>query len=212
MVSRLSLPILFGFLVTSGLFYLMQYLISGGKSAVTPDLYGRIVEIVRIKEDRELILPPPRLIEPPIPEVVPEIPRPALTGEKVISIYEIPPLGPVTPPKQTGQIWSDGDYLPVVKVQPQYPRRALSRGLTGWVVVEFTVTAYGNVINPVIVANCAWAQTPVRSPCFDSPNNVFDRTAANAVVKFKYKPRVIDSQAVEVSGVQNRIIFDLAEG
>ena len=35
---------------------------------------------------------------------------------------------------------SDGEYLPIVKVQPVYPRRALSRGIEGYVIVEFTVT------------------------------------------------------------------------
>ena len=33
-----------------------------------------------------------------------------------------------------------GDYLPIVKVAPIYPRRALSRGIEGWVLLEFTVT------------------------------------------------------------------------
>ena len=34
----------------------------------------------------------------------------------------------------------DGEYLPIVKVAPVYPRRALQRGIEGFVIVEFTVT------------------------------------------------------------------------
>ena len=39
----------------------------------------------------------------------------------------------------------DGEYLPIVKVQPIYPRRALQRGIQGYVIVEFTVTKNGSV-------------------------------------------------------------------
>ena len=46
---------------------------------------------------------------------------------------------------------SDGEYLPIVKVAPVYPSRALSRGLEGFVIVEFTVTRQGTVRDPVVV-------------------------------------------------------------
>ena len=108
---------------------------------------------------------------------------------------------------------SDGEYLPIVKVQPQYPRRALQRGLTGWAIVEFTVTAQGTVRDPVTVANCGWIQNArSEEECFDSPNTVFDRAAENAALKFKYKPKIVDGEPVETAGVQNKITFQLTEG
>lgn len=108
---------------------------------------------------------------------------------------------------------SDGEYLPIVKVAPVYPRRALSRGMTGWAIVEFTVTKEGTVIDPVVVENCAWIKTPdTKGECVDSPNAVFDRAAIQAALKFKYKPKVIDGEPVETAGVQNKISFDLFDG
>ena len=38
---------------------------------------------------------------------------------------------------------SDGEYLPIVKVAPIYPRRAQSRGVSGYCIVEYTVTTSG---------------------------------------------------------------------
>ena len=107
---------------------------------------------------------------------------------------------------------SDGEYLPIVKVQPQYPRRALSRGLAGYVIVEFTVTAQGTVKDPFVVENCGHIPN-ARSPvdCVDKPNSVFDSAAVKAALKFKYKPKVIDGNPVETGGVQNKIVFELAE-
>lgn len=90
----------------------------------------------------------------------------------------------------------DGEYLPIVKVTPVYPRRALSRGIEGFVIVEFTVTKQGSVRNPVVVEA--------------EPANLFDKAAMDAALKFKYKPRVVNGEPVEVEGVQNRITFEIS--
>ena len=96
-----------------------------------------------------------------------------------------------------GDYTSDGEYLPMYKVKPQYPRRAQQRGIEGWVVVEFTVTETGTVEDPVVSSS--------------DPPGIFDRAAINAALKFKYKPRVVDGKAIRVSGVKNRIIFELED-
>ena len=90
---------------------------------------------------------------------------------------------------------SDGEYLPIVKVAPVYPRRALSRGIEGYVIVEFTVTKQGTVKEPQVIKA--------------EPESLFDRAAMDAALKFKYKPRVVNGEAVEVAGVQNKISFQI---
>ena len=72
-----------------------------------------------------------------------------------------------------------------------------SRGLEGYVLIEFTVTRTGAVANPVVIRS--------------EPPNVFDRAALAAVLKFKYKPRVVDGEPIDVPGVQNMIRFELAD-
>jgi len=89
---------------------------------------------------------------------------------------------------------SDGEYLPIVKVAPVYPARAAQRGLEGYVIVEFTVTQTGATKDIVVV---------------ESTSSLFDRAAVDAAAKFKYKPRVIDGNPVEVAGVRNKITFVL---
>ena len=96
----------------------------------------------------------------------------------------------------TGGFTQDGEYLPIVKVAPIYPRRAQTRGIEGYVVLEFTVTTTGAVRDPVVVEA--------------KPKGIFDRAASNAALKFKYKPKVVNGQPIEVPGVRNRITFELA--
>lgn len=92
---------------------------------------------------------------------------------------------------------TDGEYLPIVKVAPQYPRRALSRGIEGYAVIEYTVTKQGTVRDPRVVES--------------KPEGVFDKAAVKSASRYKYKPRVIDGQPVEVPGVRTKISFKLAK-
>jgi hypothetical protein len=106
---------------------------------------------------------------------------------------------------------TDREYIPISKAEAHYPRLALSREIDGWVIVEFTVTEQGTVRDPFVVSNCGYIPN-IRLPseCVDSPNAVFDNAALKAVMKSKYKPKVIDGQPVETTGVQNKVIFELA--
>ena len=96
-----------------------------------------------------------------------------------------------------GGFSTDGNYLPIVKVAPVYPRDAQTQGIEGYVVLEFVVTRTGRTADAVVVES--------------SPPDVFDDAALNAVQKFRYKPRVVDGKPVEVAGVRNRISFELEE-
>ena len=46
------------------------------------------------------------------------------------------------------------EMLPRNKVPPRYPRKALNRGLVGWVTVEFEVTPEGRTTSPAVVDSC----------------------------------------------------------
>lgn len=101
-----------------------------------------------------------------------------------------------------GGAFSEGDYLPIVKVQPQYPRRALQRGIEGYVIVEYTVTTNGSVRDPKVVEAFTLD---------GNPTSIFNRAAVKSALKYKYKPRVVDGQAMEVPGVKTKISFNMAK-
>ena len=85
---------------------------------------------------------------------------------------------------------TDGDYLPLVAIAPQYPTRAAQRGIEGWVLVAFTVDGKGDVIPDSISVVDA------------DPPNIFNRSAIRATARFKFQPRVQDGEGVDVPGVQ----------
>ncbi len=95
-----------------------------------------------------------------------------------------------------GMSGSDGEYLPIVKVAPIYPKRAAMKGIEGTCVVMYTVTTNGSTRDVKVVEDM----------CADA---VFYRSSVEAAKKFKYKPRVIDGEAIEVHNVTNRFIYEL---
>ncbi len=201
--------------MTVSLFYLMQTLIQNAGSAFTEDTTLSLVEFVRVPKERQLEVIDNHPQKPQPPDEPPPMVQPRLTATTVDSIPVS--IGAIEAGKEIGRgsgfAISDGDYLPIVKVQPRYPRRALSRGMTGWVIVEFTVSTIGNVKDVVVVNNCAWvSKAGIVGECDGHPNSVFDSAAIKAATKFKYKPRVIDGNPIGTAGVQNKITFELAEG
>lgn len=201
MIGRYVISIVTGVVVTLTLLFVMQLLIATGKGALTKPRERAQLDFVRVKRNENLntqeIIPekPPKPPETP-PETPPQdmdnidpdtptidVARPTIMGGTDIG-------GP-------GRMnIAEGDYLPIVRVAPVYPSRALSRGLEGFVDMLFTVTATGSVINPIVL---------------QSTSSIFERAATSAVVKFKYKPRVVDGIPVEVPGVKTRITFELQD-
>lgn len=187
--------------VTFGLFVLMHSLIAANMKEPEEGDPTKIADIHMPETEIETRVETEKPEKPDDPEEPPpEMPQPE---------FDTPDVSPdainMGAPKVqanlnvagVGGFSSDGEYLPIVKVQPQYPRRALSRGIEGYVIVEFTVTKSGAVRDPVVVEA--------------APPNVFNKAATKAALKFKYKPRVIDGEPIEVPGVRNKISFAIAK-
>ena len=90
---------------------------------------------------------------------------------------------------------SDRDIIPLVRINPDYPPRALSRNIEGFVIVQFTITATGSVKDVIVV--------------HAEPQGIFDEAAVRAVARWRYNPKVEEGVAVERVGVQTRITFQL---
>ena len=200
MIARYAISIALGTAVTFGLLFVMQLLIATGRAALTESSRFRIVDFVRVEQEEVLETKKDKPEKPPEPETPPpDMPQPDLDnfdpGSQAIQVAA-PSIGTAVNVGGVGIGVSDGEYLPIVKVAPIYPRRAQSRGLSGYVIVEFTVTRSGTVKDAVVV---------------ESSNSVFERAAVAAALKFKYKPRVIDGEPVEVPGVRNKITFQLED-
>lgn len=201
MLGRYVISIVIGSIVTVSLLFVMQLLIVTGKQALTDPRERHKLEFVRVKRNENLN------VEDIIPEKPPKPPEtpPETPPQDMDNVNPDAPTINVAPPTVSantdiggpgGMNIAEGDYLPIVRVAPVYPARALSRGLEGFVDLSFTVTTTGTVKDPIVL---------------QSTSSLFERAAIRAVLKFKYKPRVVDGVPVDVPGVKTRISFQLEE-
>jgi protein TonB len=199
MIPRYIFSLFAGVLVTFTLLWVMQILIATGKKAVVDEADFSLGDFIRvqreevIRRDEDEPEPPPDVDEPP-----PDMPEAAMDDMDTSQALSLGgPVGKIDISMQGGRIGlGDGDYLPIVKVAPIYPRRAQTRGLDGQCLIEFTVTTTGAVKDAFAV---------------ECTSSLFERASVNAALKFKYKPRVVDGEATEVTGVQHIITFKLED-
>jgi protein TonB len=195
-----SLRMLFATLVAvpvvMGLFLIMHSLID--RDFENPEVSNsKIAELVQPDEEIKLDITskkPDKVEEPEEPP--PELEMASISLDMDVDIANAAPTATINVEiASSGMSSGDGEYLPIVKVAPIYPRRAQTRGTTGYCIVEYTVTKTGSIRDPVAI-DCV-------------PSGVFDRASVKASTKFKYKPRVVDGEPIEVAGVRNKFTYEL---
>lgn len=206
--ARVGIAAALGVVVTLLLLFLMHSLVN--TKFVPPDETTeiKIADIRMPKHEIETRMteakpekPPEAELPPPdIPEPTFDAPSTTMTGLNMTA-----PTFQAEIAVNIGTGFSgDGEYLPIVKVAPEYPNNAASRGIEGFCVVEFTVTTTGTTRDV----------RAVDTDCITKdgrPTTVFNRASIRAAERFKYRPKVVDGEPIEVPGVRNRFVYELAK-
>lgn len=199
-------------IVSMGLFWLMYSFMDGdGHSADSIEALPSI-DFVRLRRDTqtetlERRKPPPPPPEPPPPMQRMHIATEASQSSPAPTPMAIPNLGLSTSvgggpfigelggggaPDMSGLF--DGDIIPLQRIAPQYPRDAARARINGWVQLEVLVNADGSVRSAKVIE----AQ----------PKGLFEATAVAAVLRWKFKPKIVNGTPVAQRGSQ-RIDFNI---
>jgi len=187
---------------TFSLFYIMQSLVIGDELQLSPIEKKVWINYIAQPDPVEEARIKDRLTRPEETEIIErdDLLNPRTDNE--ISDPEIINVAaPVFEPKLREEIsltQMDGDRIPLVRVAPQYPRRCQERGISGWVVMDFDVNKFGAVENPSVVAS--------------DPSACFNRSALKTILRFRYKPTIIDGQPHASTGVRFRMVYAMDEG
>lgn len=205
---RIILSGLSGIVIALLLFWIMQSLISGSRDLNTDRDQGLRLDFIQVDQDElERIKerkPPPEPEppkKPPPPKLVVNNPDPPKQNMPKMDMPRIS-LGVASGEGPYLGGWSadspgvDGDVIPIVRIDPQWPREALLDGISGYVILEFTIEADGSVSDAVVVES--------------EPRRLFDRNAIRALYKWKFKPRVVDGKPV-ARRASTRIDFQLQQ-
>ena len=203
MIRRYSSALVMGGAITFALFFLMQSLIAYGTARAQDEVLGSVIDFVMVNNESDTQTKrrqPPRKLKEERPPEPPKIeldrarkPQSQNTGQGFGQFD----FGDLEGNPHLGGAPTDGDILPLVRIEPRYPARALQREIEGWVLLEFSISPAGTVVNPFVVDS--------------EPPRTFDRAALRAVSRWKYKPKVQDGVTVIRHGVQVVLTFELED-
>jgi protein TonB len=205
MLLRYAISFPLAALVTFGIFYVMQSLISMEGGPGQDYIRTGAIDFVRLKRESDLQTRKRQLPEkqqkkaepPPPPDLnMAKAQRPDASGVS-IAVPSMNANLSMAGGLNLGAAPADTEATPILRVPPIYPPRAQERGITGWVLVEFTITPTGAVKDPVVVDS--------------EPSSIFNRAALRSIRKWKYKPKIVDGVAVERSGIQTQLTFELED-
>ncbi len=204
LASGLSIP------VTLGLFLLMAHLISQPAKLEGSSDTENFIEFVRSvpkshQEVRRRSLPK----KPEAPKAPPKMPKMAVKASsqaKSTAIKaDIPmlnsPLALGDGPYVGGAVGAgsnpqgNSDVMPLVRIEPQYPIKAARSGKEGWVQLKFDVTATGEVENVSIMQS--------------KPGRIFNQAAKRALLKWKYRPMIVDGKPQMRKGLMVQLDFKI---
>ena len=185
--------------VTTGLVFLMVQLITIDDDGFVEAPPPVSIDYYEVREDLPIDPTPHKVEPPPVVEVEPT-PPPLIDAIENTAGVEFAFVAP----KATKAIQlnhtalTDGEHIPIVKVQPVYPNQAARRGIEGYVILSFTILPSGATANAEVIES--------------HPSGVFNNSALKAVQRFKYKPKVVDGEARAVHNVHHRLSYELASG
>lgn len=198
-LPRILFSLLAGVAISGGLLWTMQWMLMHKTVDLRADRERPVMEFVRLKRDSETRVrqrpqpePEPRPEEnpPPKPELQQmDLARPVIQAPNIaFSVPDLPMAidGPYIGPIRQGP--PDRDFMAISRMPPQYPYRAQRRGIEGWVKVSLLITEQGTVKDVLVVES--------------EPEGIFDHAAIQAVLKWKFKPRIQQGKPVSVRAEQ----------
>lgn len=196
---RVPIAVVLGTLFTMSVFWLLWHLV-GRTVDVTTLKEATRIDFSRLRRDTEVQTKRDQKVERERPPPTPEMPRMSFsTGGIENNVATLTPVVDARSAmtRMSMSAGSDRDVIPLVRIAPEYPPRALSRGLEGWVKVQFTITPTGTVKDATVVDA--------------DPKGMFDDAALKSIARWRYNPKVEGGVAVERVGVQTIIRFQLEQ-
>jgi len=182
------------------LFLLMRFLITPDDGVPQKIESSPMVSITRQERDentqrkqRNKIEKPEQQAPPPPPQLIQH--RPQRVSNNTSLAIELPEFDD----GGMDELGAPGDRraIPIVRIPPQYPNRPLSRGIEGWVILEFTITSTGTVEDVRVIDS--------------DPARVFDRSAIRAIQRWKYQPKLVDGKPVPQPNMREQVTYQIED-
>lgn len=204
-MGRLILASPIALAVTLALFSLMAWMVdNGGKSIPKPT---STFSFTMVMAEQEQDVQRRQRSIPELPQV-PQVPTQAPARSEQTAAMDVSSLNPLVDlnlstaiegvavnAPQFGEFSVNQQVMPLYRVEPNYPAKALQRGVEGYVTLRFNIDELGKTRDIEVVDS--------------NPKRYFEREAMLALRNWKYQPKIVDGKAVVQTGLTVRLEFKL---
>jgi protein TonB len=205
-MQRMLIGLGFGGAIAFCLFVLMSYLIKRDVDIIPSEALPPI-DLILEEQDDEVRRRSRRLPEKKPPPKVPPPPQTAKTKQTSKPVFnkidfkiekvKLGNMGDIYVGQSGSSNLGDGEAIAMTTFAPPYPDEAMRKGTEGWVRFEFTVAADGSPKDIKIIES--------------KPRRIFDRAARRAIIKWRFKPKIVDGKAVEQPNMKYTMQFKLED-
>ncbi|WP_052692223.1 energy transducer TonB [Teredinibacter purpureus] len=181
-------------IITLGLLVLMERLIAMA-DVVIDETETTVIQEVFWEEP---IIETRKSVPPDKPKEIPDTPELPATVDKIDTTieYSLPKTGHTVATSDTLKV-SFGANVPIAQylAAPRYPAAAVRREISGYVDVMFDVTAFGGTDNIRVIQA--------------EPEGIFEKSATDAVARWRFQPKIYDDKPVRFDGMTRRVRFEM---
>lgn len=204
-MGRLILASPIALAVTLALFSLMAWMVDNGGKSIPKPTAALSFTMVMAEQEQDVQRRQRSVPEQP---QVPQVPTQAPARSEQTAAMDVSSLNPLVDlnlstaiegvavnAPQFGEFSVNQQVMPLHRVEPNYPAKALQRGVEGYVTLRFNIDELGKTRDiEVVDAN---------------PKRYFEREAMLALRNWKYQPKIVDGKAVLQTGLTVRLEFKL---
>ncbi|EEY44124.1 energy transducer TonB [Vibrio mimicus] len=204
-MGRLILASPIALAVTLALFSLMAWMVDNGGKSIPKPTSTLSFTMVMAEQEQDVQRRQRSIPEQP---QVPQVPTQAPARSEQTAAMDVSSLNPMVDlnlstaiegvavnAPQFGEFSVNQQVMPLHRVEPNYPAKALQRGVEGYVTLRFNIDELGKTRDIEVVDS--------------NPKRYFEREAMLALRNWKYQPKIVDGKAVVQTGLTVRLEFKL---
>ena len=206
-MGRLLLALPASLLISVSLFSFMAWMVDKGNQRAPEASEAVRFDMVMVENDADVQRRQRSVPEQPEPPQAPEpmdLSQADTQMEPMSQMTPVSALGlntalegiAISAPNLKGTMGNQ-QALPLYRVDPRYPSKALKRRVEGYVIMRFTIDATGRPKDIEVIEA--------------EPERMFEREAIRALKKWKYQPKVEDGVSIEQYGQTAKVEFKLAK-
>ncbi len=206
-MGRLLLALPISLLISASLFSFMAWMVDHGNQRAPKATEAVRFDMVMVENEADIQRRQRSVPKQPEPPKAPEPLDLSQADTQVEPISQVTPISAlglntaldgiaISAPNLKGTMGNQ-QALPLYRVEPRYPSKALKRKIEGYVIMRFTIDETGRPKDIEVIEA--------------EPSRMFEREAIRALRNWKYQPKVENGASIEQFGQTVRLEFKLSK-